>query len=230
MAFDHHSIDGHLLAGSDPQSISPPYVRERNVLFRAVLLDPPGRLRDEAQQCPQRPARPFPGAKLEHLPEKHERHDQRRGLEVDGHDALRSHRFREDPGRDGGHDAEAVGDGRPERDEREHVQGARLERHSADRAGAGSAPHDFGVHRASPLDAAGRRWEVGPRLLAAKVLAGVGFELLLAARAAETEFPALVDDLPASRSIEVYRHAADGIGAGRPHLALLRSHPFLQPS
>ena len=54
---------------------------ERHVLFAAVMTQP-RRLRRQAEQRPDRGARPAPRAQLQHLTEQHEHDDHRRGVEV----------------------------------------------------------------------------------------------------------------------------------------------------
>ena len=84
----------------------------------------------------------------------------------------------------------------------------RLERHAADRAGAGTDLADLRMHRAGVDGALGHRF--GRGRVAGEVLGGVGGELGAAAGGAEIVGAAVVD-VAVRRGVRIDRHAADRI-------------------
>ena len=82
LALDHDAVDRHLLAGPDAEAVAHPDLLERDVLLAAVLDEPPGRLRGEAEQGLDGARGLAPGPQLQHLPEQHQRGDDGGGLEV----------------------------------------------------------------------------------------------------------------------------------------------------
>ena len=128
---------------------------ERHVLFRARRRGAPRGLRGEAEQRPDRAARPAPGAELEHLAEQHERRDDRRRLEVDARPRPRGRGTAggKKPGEERRHDAVDVGRARPERDQREHVEAPVHERGPAALEERPAAPEHDG-RREHELDPA----------------------------------------------------------------------------
>ena len=82
-AFDDDAVDRNALAGPDAEAIADLHVLERNVVLGAICLDPPGRLRRQAEQAADRAARPAARAQLQHLSEQHEHDDDGGRLEVD---------------------------------------------------------------------------------------------------------------------------------------------------
>ena len=123
LALGHDAVDRHLLAGPDAEPVSDPDLLERDVLLAAVLAEPPGRLRGEAEQGLDRARGLAPGPQLEHLAEQHERGDDGGGLEVDRDvpDVV-AERGREDAGEERRHHAVDVRRAGAERDQREHVE------------------------------------------------------------------------------------------------------------
>jgi hypothetical protein len=59
------------LAGPHAQTISGMNVAQRNILFRAVFIDPSRRLRCQSKQLPNRRARSTPRTKLEPFAQQH---------------------------------------------------------------------------------------------------------------------------------------------------------------
>ena len=82
LALGHDAVDRHLLAGPDAEAVSHPDLLERDVLLAAVIGEPPGRLRGEAEQGLDGARGLAPGPQLQHLPEQHQRGDDGGGLEV----------------------------------------------------------------------------------------------------------------------------------------------------
>jgi hypothetical protein len=81
-------------------------------------------------------------AQLENLSEEDEDRDDGSGLVVDRDGALVAEGRREEAGREGGHEAVEVGDAGAERDEREHVEMARLQRRQPTLEEGPAAPQD----------------------------------------------------------------------------------------
>jgi hypothetical protein len=136
--FDEHAVDGHLLAGPDPQQVPRLYLIERDV----ELLVPPdeaGGLGLQPDEALDGAGRLAPRTELEPSPEEHEADDDGRGVEIG---------LGVEPG--------LVDDLRPHRDE------------DRIRPGRGRADDDEGVHRrpAVPEGPPGRAIEApaGPEL------------------------------------------------------------------
>ena len=90
----------------------------------------------------------------------------------------------------------------------------RLQRHPADRAGAGTFLHDFGIHRAGEHRAGGGV-RGGFPVSARQIVYRVGGEFVVAALAAEMKYCAVMD-MRRLRRGRIDRHTADRIqGFGR---------------
>ncbi len=100
----------------------------------------------------------------------------------------------------------------------------RLQRHAADRAGAGADLLDLGMHRAG-VDRARRRRRRRRSRPRPRVPPGIGLELRLAAGRAEMDRRAVVHRLVA-RGGRIHRHAADGVADRR--CLVLRVHHHLR--
>ena len=107
-AFLDDAVDRNAVARTDAQAIAGMNVVERDVLVAAVGAHAPRALGRQLQQRADRGAGAAAGAQLQHLPEQHQRHDRRGGLEVEGDAAVvAAKRGREDPGREHGDQAVA---------------------------------------------------------------------------------------------------------------------------
>ena len=121
---------GTLLAGPHAQPIA--HARPRSSATSSSTppsREPPRGLRREAEQRADRAGGVAARAQLEHLPEQHQRRDDRGGLEIDRHHPRRVRRRGRKKARENRRD-DAVGVGNPdaERDQREHVEMAIDER------------------------------------------------------------------------------------------------------
>ena len=80
---DDRAVHGNPLAGPDTQLVTDADLGERDLRPLPVGLDALGRLRREVEQRAQRVTRARARPQLEHLAEQHQRHDHRRGFEVE---------------------------------------------------------------------------------------------------------------------------------------------------
>ena len=151
-AFEDHAVGRDLLARPDAEPVADLDQVEGDVLFAPVVAESAGHLGGEAQERLDGARRPAPGLQFEHLAEQDEGRDDRRRLEVDGHHAaVPAERGRDEAGEEGRHDAVAVGDPRPEGDEREHVEASVHDRGPAALEERPAAPEDDG-RREGELD------------------------------------------------------------------------------
>ena len=99
-------------------------------LVSPIGFDLHGRLRCQPQQCLDGTRRLLAGAKFQHLAEQHQHRDDCRSFEVDRHSAaIAAQRGGKQRRCQGRHDAVEPRSARAQRDEREHVQAAVLQRH-----------------------------------------------------------------------------------------------------
>ena len=92
-SLDDDAVDGNLFAGPDAADVAGCDVAERNIALLAAGDKARG-LRREAEQFPDRAARPAACAQLEHLAEQHERGDHDRRVEVSRNAAVHRARWR----------------------------------------------------------------------------------------------------------------------------------------
>jgi hypothetical protein len=124
-AFGDRAVDRDLVAGSDSQHVADLDGGERDGLGLAVRVDLKRRLGCKIEQGADGAAGLLPGAKLEHLAEQHERHDDGGCLVVDRYQAMSvPHGFGEQARRYGGDQAVEEGRSRAERDQGEHIEPA----------------------------------------------------------------------------------------------------------
>src|SRR3546814_4033436 len=110
-----------LLAWADAKAIADHDEVEQNLLLAAIRADPPGSLRGEVEQCPDRARRPFAGAEFKHLAEQHEDGDDGGRFEINRDRSIcRSESVREDIGCERRDDAIDPGDAGSHRSE-EHT-------------------------------------------------------------------------------------------------------------
>ena len=125
LALKDDAVDGHLLPGADAEPVARLDVRQRDIFFRAVIPEPPGGLRGQAQERLDRTTGLAPGAELEHLAEEDEGRDHRRRLEVDRRlAAVAPEGVREDVRKERRDHTVAVGRADADGDEGEHVEAA----------------------------------------------------------------------------------------------------------
>ena len=85
---DNNTIDGHLLAGTNPEPVARNDEIQRDVLFPSVFSDPSRRFRRQAKQGADGAAGLPACSQLEDLAQKDERDDHGGRLEIDGHLAV----------------------------------------------------------------------------------------------------------------------------------------------
>ena len=100
------------------------HVSERDVLLATVVAQSPCRLRLKTEKRSDRTGGRAASAELQHLPEKNQRDDDRRRLEVDGRRTVVAHVLRERIRKNDREHAEAERRRCAQRDQREHVQAA----------------------------------------------------------------------------------------------------------
>jgi hypothetical protein len=124
-AFGDGAIDGHALAGPNSQEIADADVLEWHVAFAAARIDAVSHPRRKLEQRADCPGGVGAGAQLQHLPEQHQRDNDRRGLEIQRRRArLVAERRRQNAGDHSRDDRKHPGCARAERDQREHVEAA----------------------------------------------------------------------------------------------------------
>ena len=225
--FEPDPIHRDLLSRAHAQAIADMHLCQRDILLRSSVIEPPRRLRGEAEQRLQRAARLAAGAELEHLAEEHQRGDHAGGLEVDRDLSTVPECVREQPGRDRRDHAVAVRGAGPDRDQREHVEVAALDRRPATREEGQPSPEDH-RRREGELDPG----EPAPEQLLDGVtrndLGHPENEDDQAQRKADPETARHVGELVVRsllerRDLRLQRHPANGARAG-PFLHDLRVH------
>ncbi len=107
---DDDAVNGHLVAGTDPQAIADFHVLQRDLLLAAVRPDDASGLGGEVQERAERRSRTFTRTQLHHLPEQHEDDNDRACLEIDADVAvLVPESLGKDPGGQYRNDAEKIG-------------------------------------------------------------------------------------------------------------------------
>jgi len=151
-AVEDGAVDGDLRTGADAKGVADVDVCGGDFLVVAGGVDADGGGRGEVEEGFEREGGVGAGAELEHLSEKDEDDDDGGGFEVDIDGAVFAHRGGEEAGREEGDDAETVGGGDAEGDQREHVPVAAAE-------GAGAADEE---RPAGPEDDGGGEEELRP--------------------------------------------------------------------
>ena len=132
-SLEHLTVDGHLLAWADAQTIAFAHLVEGDILLAAVVANEPSRLRCHPEQLFDGCAGLATGLQLEDLAEQDQRHDDASRFEVHGDlAAVTAERVGEDAWKERGDEAVDVGDADAEPDQREHVEAHVL--HRANRA------------------------------------------------------------------------------------------------
>ena len=132
-AIDDDAIDRHLLTRTHAQTIADHDRVERNFCL-AAIADAPRRFRRQIKQRPDRAAGAFARPQFQHLPKQHEHGDDGGSFEIDRDQAVRvAELWRKSVGAKQRDNAVCPGDARAERDQREHVEIARLQRCTAAR-------------------------------------------------------------------------------------------------
>ena len=129
VALEDDAVHRHLGAGPHAQGVAGVHFRELDLALGAVRLDADRGVRGEAEQRAHRARGLRPRAQLEHLTEQHQRGDDGRRLEVEGHETVRLERLGERARHEHREDAEEVGDRDAKADEAVHVEPQRPERH-----------------------------------------------------------------------------------------------------
>ena len=127
--FDNFAVDRDLVARAHPQAVADLDHLKRHFFIDTAVTHPPCGFGRELQQGLDRAAGALARPELEHLAEQHERHDHRRGLEVDVDLALGpTEGRREDPGRDRRDHAVQIRRADADPDQGPHVWAELLER------------------------------------------------------------------------------------------------------
>ena len=129
MAFQHHAVERHLVAGAHTQFVADRDGVERDFFVAAVFFHPARGGRRELEQRLDGARGRLARAQFQHLADRHQHGDHAGGFEIDRDAATRSAEGgREDAGREGGDQAVEIGHARAHADEREHVEVAREQR------------------------------------------------------------------------------------------------------
>ena len=129
VAVAHDAVDRDRLAGAHAQAVASRNVCQRHFAFGAVGADAPCRLGREFEQCTDGASRGGPCAQLQHLAEQDERNDDARSLIIDwNHIAMRAESGREEAGGDCSDQTVEERCPHADRDQREHIIVAALQR------------------------------------------------------------------------------------------------------
>ena len=151
MAFEHHAIHGHFVAGYHTQRVTDFHLIERHDLVSAGR-DLPRSGRREIQQRLNCAAGSTAGAEFQHLPEQHQNDNHGSSLKVDRDLAVMLHRMREESRSKHRHCAEKERCAHADCDQCEHVPVPREDR-------APAAPEEW---PASPSDDRNRECKLDP--------------------------------------------------------------------
>ena len=217
-SFDDFPVDRHALARPHAQAIADDDLIEGHILVRAVGPDPPRHFRGEIKQRADGAAGLLTGLEFENLPKEDKHGDDGSCLEVDRNGAvMAAHRRRKHGRQQGSDDAVNPCYTGAHRDQREHVEIARLEGSPGPLEERPSGPqHDRGrQHELDPV----RSLLADPLMKVRQVPAHFEREHRHSQRQAHPEPPRHVDELRIGprvcrHQLRLERHAADRTRAG----------------
>ena len=216
-ALDHHAVDRNLFARPHPQPVADGDQIERDFLFAAVVLQAPRGFGREVEERADGAGGLLARTQFQNLAEQHQHGDDGGRLEIDRDGAaMAAERRRENAGREQADDAVDPGDAGAERDQREHVEIARLQRLRAAHEERPAGPEDDRrrQHELDPL-----RHGLADRVQAGQMSAHFQRDDRNGEREPDPEPAAHVGEFRIGRGLRRHRlrlerHAADRAGAG----------------